>query len=174
MKVTAIILASGKGKRIGLPKADISLMGISFIEQIRKILTAAGMEDIFVASYENTPDMLATLRRAVSELKSKQENSGYLVFPVDFPFVFADTVQKLIKTHYQNPLAVLRPIFNQQRGHPILIPSELNLDKEDKNQGLQYIIHTCSLPVVDIPVKDSGILKNVNTKEDLELWMPKK
>lgn len=173
MKITAIILASGKGKRFGLPKAGISFKGKSFIEQIRDILTDAGVEDIFEARYENTPDMLATLRMAVSELKSKQENSGYLVFPVDFPFVGANTIQKLVEEHNQNPLAVILPVFNNHRGHPVLIPSKLNLDAEDNNRGLKYIIQTCALPVLDIPVDDSGILKNINTIEDLQLWMPK-
>jgi len=54
-----------------------------------------------------------------------------------------------------------------------LIPACINLDNDDKQQGLKYIIRNSGLPVYDVPVEDDGILKNVNTREDLSLWMPK-
>ncbi len=101
MKVTAIILASGKGNRFGLPKAEVKIQGQSFLEKIKETLSQADVDDIFTARYKNTTDMLATLRLAVKELKNKQKNSGFLIFPVDFPFVQAKTVQELIKCHKQ-------------------------------------------------------------------------
>ena len=111
--------------------------------------------------------------KAVNELKKSQENSGYLVFPVDFPFVKPPTVVALVQKHQQNPNAVIRPLYKNNRGHPILIPACINLDNDDKQQGLKYIIRNSGLPVYDVPVEDDGILKNVNTREDLSLWMPK-
>jgi len=173
MMVTAIILASGKGKRCGLPKAEMQIQGISFLEHIKEILLEAGMEDVFIAQYQDTSAMLSTLIKAVNELKKRQENSGYLVFPVDFPFVKPPTVVALVQKHQQNPNAVIRPLYKNNRGHPILIPACLNLEKDDNQQGLKYIIRNSGLPVYDVPVEDDGILKNVNTREDLSLWMPK-
>ena len=173
MKVTAIILASGKGKRCGLPKAEMQIQGKSFLVHLQEILLEAGMADVFIAQYQDTSDMLSTLIKAVNELKKSQENSGYLVFPVDFPFVKPQTVVALMQEHRQNPNAVIRPIYKNKRGHPILIPACINLDNDDSQQGLKYIIRNCGLPIYDVPVEDDGILKNVNTREDLSLWMPK-
>ena len=106
MKVTAIILASGKGNRFGLPKAEVKIQGQSFLEKIRETLSQAAVDDIFEAKYENTKDMLATIRLAVKELKNKQKNSGFIIFPVDFPFVETKTIQELVKIHQQYPNAI--------------------------------------------------------------------
>ena len=114
----------------------------------------------------NTPDMLATLRQAILELKP-YEASAYLVFPVDFPFVHSTTVRSLIEAHKQNPLAVLRPCYKDKCGHPILIPSSLDVYNDDAGLGLRYLIHASQITTLDIPVLDEGILRNINKPEDL-------
>ena len=172
MKVTAIILASGKGNRFGLPKGEVKIQGKSFLEKIRETLSQAAVDDIFEAKYENTKDMLATIRLAVKELKNKQKNSGFIIFPVDFPFVETKTIQELVKFHQQYPDAIIRPVYQNKSGHPVLIPAVLNLEANDNGKGLKYIILNSGLPLLNIQVEDSGIIKNINTKEDLELWMP--
>ena len=82
------------------------------------------------------------------------------------------TIQELVKIHQQYPNAIIRPVYQNKSGHPVLIPAELNLEANDNAKGLKYIILNSGLPLLNVQVEDSGIIKNINTKEDLELWMP--
>ncbi len=169
----AIILASGKGKRFGMPKAEAMLEGQSFLQKICNSLDQAGLAYL-VARYPDTEDMLATLRRARAELLLQNSNDGYsglLVFPVDYPLVRPQTLASLAKVHYQSPEAVIRPVYNGLRGHPIVIPVSLELGSGVVQQGLKEIIRLSGMALLDLSVDDPGITRNINTQEDL--WTPK-
>lgn len=171
--ITAIILASGKGIRFGMPKAEADYGGATFLERITQTLQQAGITSMHIARTYQTPDMLATLRQAVAGLKASSPNSnppctGYLVFPVDFPFVTPSTLETLLDGHLQNPAAIIRPSYYGFSGHPIIIPECLNLDADDKGKGLKGIILHSGLHVIDINVDDEGIHRNINHPEDLQ------
>jgi len=169
--VLAIILASGKGTRFGMPKAEAGFEGKSFLTLILETLEQVGL-GYFVARYSDTTDMLATLRKAAKEINDKGISAtAYLVFPVDFPFVRPETLSTILTVYWQSPEAVIRPVCEGHRGHPILIPANLDLDCDDQGLGLKGIIRNSHLPLIDIPVQDRGILRNINTQEDL--WTPK-
>lgn len=179
--VIAIILASGKGTRFGKPKAEADYKGFSFLDRIGATLKEAGVQNIHVAQNYVTPDMLATLKQAVTELEKgwildsagktnspeSQEYSSYLIFPVDFPFVQAATIRTLVEAHYTHPKAIIRPCYYGFCGHPIVIPSDLDLQADDHGKGLKGIISFCGKPVIDIQVQDEGIHKNINYQKDL-------
>ncbi len=173
--VIAIILASGKGTRFGMPKAEAGFGGKSFVQHIEDSLQAAELSRIVLADSYHSPDMLATLRLAVSDIMLKQsgEVSGYLIFPVDFPFVTPDTIRSLISAHLEHPNAVIHPLFMVRRGHPIIIPASTNLLADDEGKGLREVLSKNHLEHIDVPVSDTGILSNINTPEDLHKWTQK-
>ena len=171
--ITAIILASGKGIRFGMPKAEADFGGATFLEHITQALQQAGITRMHIARTYQTQDMLATLRQAVAELKTPNQISnapctGYLVFPVDFPCVKPNTLKILLDGHLQNPAAIIRPSYYGFSGHPIIIPESLNLDADDRGKGLKGIILHSGSHVIDINVDDEGIHRNIIHPEDLQ------
>lgn len=166
-EITAIIPASGRGERFGGPKADAVLGSSTFLERIQTTLAAAGISNVSVAQVFGTPNMLATLRRAVREL-SPSSTKAYLIFPVDHPFVLPETVIALCEAWISNPDAVYRPAYQGRTGHPVLIPAWLDLEQNDQGQGLAGIIRNQACTVVDLPVEDFAVIRNINTPKDLE------
>lgn len=162
----AIVLAAGKGRRFGLPKADALYRGKSFLDNILDTLKASGIEDVFIAQDPSTPDMLASLRLAVSELKHKNP-SAYIVFPVDHPTVAASTVRELATAHKGSPGSIIRPCFGSRRGHPIIIPAVLDIFCYQGSDGLSGIIRASVLPKIDLNVDDPAILENINYAHQL-------
>lgn len=170
--ITAIILASGKGTRFGQPKAEAGFGGKSFLELVLQTLASGGISSVFTARNYDSPDMLSTLKLAMKDLQTAAKEAptkAYLVFPVDFPFVQANTVAALLKAHLLQPEAIIRPCYRQHCGHPIVIPVALDLQMDDMQMGLKGIIRQSKLPILDIPVEDPGILRNINLTKDLIL-----
>lgn len=166
-ELTAIIAAAGKGERFGGPKAEAVLENSTFLDRVRTTLGAAGVSEVYVAQGIDTPDMLATLRHAVRELASPLI-TGYLIIPVDHPFVRPETVTSLCAAWSSNPDAVYRPSYQGRSGHPVIIPAWLDLNADAGGQGLAGIIRAQACSVIDVPVDDPEILRNVNYPKDLE------
>jgi len=160
-RIIAVILASGKGSRFGQPKSEASVDGMRFSEHIMHTLNAAGIEDIILARDYHTASMLGTLRKAVAERKADY----YMIFPVDHPFVQADSVRVLLAALL--PDTILKPVFDGHSGHPIIIPATLDLNRDDSGEGLKGIIRGSGMPCKYIAVDDPGILRNINRPEDL-------
>ncbi|MBW6514647.1 MAG: NTP transferase domain-containing protein [Candidatus Syntrophosphaera sp.] len=163
----AVIPASGKGGRFGQPKALASYEGKAFAEHITSTLLESGVDNVIVAVGYDTPDMLATLRQAIDE-QGNTAAKGYLVWPVDHPFVRKDTVLNLIQAWREQPVAVIRPSHGGQSGHPIIIPAWLDLNADDGGQGLAGLIRAQACTVIDVPVEDPNVLRNINYPKDLE------
>jgi molybdenum cofactor cytidylyltransferase len=165
--IVAVILASGRGERFGQPKAEATIEGVRFLERIGNILRQAGVERVIAAQGLDTPDMLSTLRVTVQNL-SHSEVAGYLVWPVDHPFVLPDTVRSLCAAFRAAPENVVRPLHQGRSGHPIFIPVRLDLNRDDAGQGLAGLIRSQACAVLDLPVDDPGVLRNINHPADLE------
>ena len=163
-KIIAIILAAGKGSRFGMPKVDAVFGGITFLERIRNTLAVAGINDVFVARNLPTSDMLESLQYAT---RQSTDAAGYLIFPVDHPFVNATTIVDMTTSFTLHPNAVIRPLYESRTGHPIIIPRCLDLWMPGVTGGLAQIIRQSGIEVLNLPTADSGVLRNINTAADL-------
>jgi len=164
-KICAIILASGKGSRFGMPKAEALLeTGETFLQRVQSLVRDAGFEGIRSVVGCDTPDMLSSLRQGISECPGVD---AYLVFPVDFPLVSQETLQILKEACAEYPGIVIKPSFRGTKGHPIIIPGNIDLSAEDETGGLAELIRRQGLTVLEVPVEDPGILRNINYPGDL-------
>lgn len=162
----AIIPASGQGQRFGMPKADAEIDGSSFAEHITGLMRAGGVENIVLARYPDSPDMLSSIKRAVS---GHPGFKAWLIWPVDHIFVRPATLQALLDTWTAMPDAVIRPVCEGRFGHPVIVPGWLDLGADHQEQGLAGLIRAQVCTRIDVPVEDIGVLRNVNRKEDMEI-----
>jgi len=167
--LVAIIPASGSGVRYGKPKIFARIDGRTFLELIQETLSKAGIDEVLVARDLNTSSMLESIRAVVSSVIMDSHFHGndspvtaYLIFPVDHPLVTVKTVVMLRDAHQRHPELVLRPVFEGRKGHPIVIPANLDLWVDDENNGLAGIIQKTGIKILDLETDDENILRNLN------------
>lgn len=182
--VVAIILAAGEGKRIGLPKWQLPFEEKTFLERI-----CLRLEDVPVAGWrcvvsgQSIPPFLERSQRVINPHPEEgmlssifwgikahaKKTAGYLIIPVDHPFVMKHTYEKLLDVFQSFPDQVIRPRYQGRLGHPIILPklSLTLLSSEHFNKGLKKYLIDNKADFVDIDIDDPGVLKNINTWDDL-------
>ena len=188
MNLSALILAAGKGKRIGKPKLMLELNGKSFLKIAADILKKAGIQNIFCVVSKESFDWAAGNTEGVSfiinpfpekgmissvqiGLKETDKSDGVVIIPVDHPFVNASTVKMIIEAFNNNPDCLIKPVFNSVSGHPIIIPPELSKEilSSGINKTLDVVIRESFVKKISINTDDPGVIKNINTPEDLNI-----
>jgi molybdenum cofactor cytidylyltransferase len=187
--ITAIILAAGEGKRMGQPKALVEIDGVSFLEQIIAKLRDTNFEPIIVVGGANANQVekqCTQLEVHFVENKSWQSGQfsslkvglaareigtdGILIALVDHPFVETRTYQRLREAHFKHPDSIIIPVYQGKRGHPTIIPHKIanEINAAPNGLNLREIIRGHQNLLVELPVDDVGILKDIDTIQDLE------
>jgi len=185
MKVSALILAAGSGKRIGTPKLMLEIEGKSFLSIIAENILSAGVKDIVCVVSEQTyswaKEKVASINFAINPkpedgmlssvyygMKQIMNCDNVLIIPVDHPYVEVNTYKTLLDESGKNIGAIIKPYFEYRSGHPIIVPFELlkTIDEKCFLMGLDDIIRKSECRKIFVDVNDNGILKNINTKMD--------
>lgn len=190
--INAIILAAGRGGRFGYPKIYAKLgeplfrtgRGY-FVELLVNKLHSAGIMNVSVVTFpncetsrfnlqcewitNNDPDrgMLSSIYEGIV---SGEEYDGYLIIPVDHPFVNQETFIKM-KEYFENSNSdVLKSCWNHRTGHPVIISNKVarSIPSSDYEGGLNRLIIENKYSLEYVDVEDQGILTNINSPEDLE------
>lgn len=175
MQIYALILANGKGTRYGMPKVDAVFNGLTFLQHIETTLAQAKVDDYLVIRDVETPDMLGSIRYGMHQIMTRGVwPGGWLIWPVDHPFIKAETITALIECHRANPKSVVIPQCHStdgtpafRRGHPIILPGGLIVPNVDYPNGLKSMLEKAKLSTCYISVDDPAILANINTPEDV-------
>jgi molybdenum cofactor cytidylyltransferase len=185
LNLSAVILAAGSGSRIGLPKLKLQIEGKYFINVIIDKLISADINDVSVVIREDYYEWcLENVNRALFILNKEPEkgmfhsvklgilnsvkSDGILIFPVDYPFVEKSTVEQLNVAFNENPGCIIKPVFENKSGHPLIIPkTHFNAIINSQLDNLNDTILSLNLSQVKINVNDKSVLKNVNYKSDL-------
>ncbi|MBZ0263991.1 nucleotidyltransferase family protein [bacterium] len=188
IRISAVILAAGEGKRMGLPKALLEIDNQPLVHWLARKLLASGIDEISVVLNEqlaNLEDSLTSLSSKIHTTMNRQlergalysfqlglknlNNPGTAVFlvPVDHPFFQAQTLTNLIS--HSRVDHIILPRYQEKRGHPPLIGSKLidlihTLPLESGARGLYKVVPPESIQ--EIAVEDPGILRNINTPSD--------
>ena len=193
-KISAIIMASGKSKRMGTNKLLLEYGGITFIENtLEKVLNENFYELAIVISdkkvrkkcqdyikkSEKDEKKIYIVDNKKSEkgqsesikigLKTLGKCDGYMFFSCDQPFLTSDTIKKILQNFKTKGITI--PEYNGKRSLPVIFGENFKdeLLKLEGDTGGKTVIsnHQDKIKIVEIENPDEG--KDIDTKEDYEM-----
>jgi molybdenum cofactor cytidylyltransferase len=188
-KIAGIILAAGEGRRFGECKALAKLDGITFLEAVALRLKEIGCKPVIAVGGHYPDDIIDEAARLNidcvinSEWKQGQFSSlktglsllendicAAFITLVDHPFVQPETYRLLREAISKFPGKIIIPVYNRKRGHPIAVPQPIirQIIESTNDINLRDILKNHESIVVQFRCEDPGVLKDIDTKEDLE------
>ncbi len=138
MRVVAIVLAAGEGRRMGGPKALLPIRDTTFLAHACRLLSGAGAQDVVAvlgAEAERVREagaipsgvsvvvndrwqdgMLSSVWRGLDEAEARGAEA-VLLHPVDHPLVEPDTVARVCAALARGAWIAV-PVVDSRRGHP--------------------------------------------------------
>jgi len=189
--IAGIILSAGASKRMGSPKANLTMHGKTLLQIQMNILRRAGCEEIVaVVGFEpkrirnehdgmdikwvqNDDWKLGQFSSIQAGIRASASDKviGMIILPVDVAGVKPETVAAIIETAKINDhLDAIVPEYNEREGHPIFISSMfaqkvLSTNPHIDGARLDKMLDE-SKAVLKIPVNDANVRNNINTPKD--------
>ncbi|MCP4176715.1 MAG: NTP transferase domain-containing protein [bacterium] len=182
--LAVIVLAAGQGKRIGMPKWKLEIDDKNFISIICDKLKKVGLKNIYctyrktslpdypgIEYIENETPEYGMISSIYYGIKETAKYSGYLIWPVDHPFTTTETLS-ILCDEFLNQRQMVRPVYNNRGGHPIIIPGVLAVNiPVDYDGGIKKFFIDNNVNIQDIEVNDPDIKSNINYKENLTKYL---
>ena len=187
--IAGIVLAAGRSRRMGRPKAFLQLGGRSFLERAVAALRDGGCDPVVVVAGppgdpaadeialaatrlgatvtrnadEESPQV-ASLRAGLAALGEGVEAA--VVTPVDVPRVDAETVRALAAAFAASGPPVAQPFDGVRHGHPVLFARAVwpALMADPLPEGARTVIHAHAAARAEVRVR--ALPADVDTPED--------
>lgn len=179
MKVEGIILAAGLSTRANTNKLTLDISGRTAIERCihgmynlcSKIIIVGGhrieeIKDILnlypkvelVYNPNYLDGMFSSVKKGLVHVKEEK----FFLIPGDYPVIHEKTYEKMSQVDKD----IVIPVYNEKRGHPLLMKSYLieELLKDSSCKTLRDFINKKGF--TSINVEDPGILMDIDTMED--------
>jgi|SRR4051812_37274027 len=135
MRIDAVVLAAGRGTRMGGPKALLAIGGETFLARCARLLRRPGVNEVFaVVGHEaervardgaaaglsfvvNARYADGMLTSILAGLEAAAAADAVLVHPVDHPLVETETVDAVVAA-LRRGARVAVPSHDGRRGHP--------------------------------------------------------
>ena len=187
MNVVAILLAAGSATRFGSDKLLHSLphevpiavqaarhLKVVFSERVLAVVRPDSpqlkefleKENCRVVVCENAAEgMGASLACAVREAAGAE---GFVVALADMPFIRSSTIAA-VRDALVAGAPLVAPYFRARRGHPVGISGKYRSELEALrgDEGAKKVVAANEASLVKIPVGDPGVLRDIDTPQDL-------
>jgi molybdenum cofactor cytidylyltransferase len=177
------VLAAGAGTRFGEPKAGALVRpGVRFVDAVVETARAAGADPIIVVgpngldlppgtvgvtNPDSRGEQIQSLRLGLARLVSVPV-AGALAWPVDHPYVEAESVAALIEAARRSQAPVVLPVFEGRRGHPVYFSRECWRELATvKEGGARTVVHAHAAEVLEVPVTNIGVVRDIDSRADM-------
>lgn len=188
MTAVAIVPAAGSAERFGGRKLLADLDGEPLIVRTLSALLPSvaravvivgpdrgelerlpGLHDPKVRLVENPDPSRGMLSSIQAGLATVDWADAYLVIPADMPYLKADTVRQIVERQSCTSGGIVSPRHGGKRGHPMALPARLRGEvlAEDPRHTLHDIVRRHLAEREDLDVDDPGVVRDVDTMEDL-------
>ena len=182
MHVSAIVLAAGRGRRMGQDKALLELGGRTSIQRVVGACVEGGAATVTVVRRAADRELPADVRAAVAVVRAARTDEmieslrlaarrlpraaeAVLVFPVDYALVEGPVVAAMVALLARGA-AVALPLWQDRPGHPIGLARGLAPEIETA-RTLRDVVARDPTRVEAAPVDSPWILRDLDTPEDL-------
>jgi CTP:molybdopterin cytidylyltransferase MocA len=188
MRIVAIVLAAGEGRRVGGPKALLRIQGRSFLARTTRLLSRPSIDAVLavlgceaervqaesglapgVEVVVNTrwrDGMLGSILAGL-DAAERRGADAIMVHAVDHPFVTSETVDAVLAALREGAWIAV-PVFDGRRGHPagFARPAWGALRQARPERGARGVLADHPDWVVHLP-SGPGCVDEINTPEDL-------
>ncbi len=187
-KIAGVILAAGDSRRMGQPKALLTLKGKTFLTTIINNLSEAEFNPVVVVLGNNygvvkanlsVTDEIVLLKNpnpADGQLSSLQyaiknlppDCCGLVQALVDHPRVASSTYDLIYKYSQKSSDKIIIPAFKKRRGHPVYFGKNYFSDllNAPLSCGARYVVEKYSEQVQTFEVEDEGVIIDIDTPEE--------
>jgi nicotine blue oxidoreductase len=184
-----LVLAAGRGRRAGGPKALHPVAGAPWWRQQQEALSRLGMPTIWVISRpvaeawrteadspravvaDDTTPMFESVLTGILALRATAP-AGVFILPVDVPAA-EPSVWRTLAAERSRPA---RPAFHGVHGHPLRVPwcfverDILPLANDPARAAAARLDRLIAPHVATIPVDDERVVLNLNEPSDFARW----
>ncbi|MDC7226769.1 MAG: NTP transferase domain-containing protein [Spirochaetales bacterium] len=200
--ITAVIAAAGYSSRMSAHKALYPIGDELVIERAVRILSDGGVDRVYAVTGYKRQLLHPVLRRMQSDYPLAiienpdykrgmfssvlagvralpDETEGFLMLPVDYPFVEPRTVAMLIESADHSDADIISPVYNGNPGHPPFIKYTVfnAILEADENapdfRGLHSVLSSPAFRTESVEVDDCGILDDIDDDSEYRSMIKK-
>ena len=186
MNLVGLLLAAGSATRFGSDKLRHGLPhGVSIAGQAARNLRTA-VSRVVAVTKPGADELLHQLKTEGCEIvvcenaaegmgaslacaaRAAGRAGGYLVALADMPFARASSIAA-VRDALEAGAALAAPYFRSRRGHPVGIAGTFfdELISLRGDEGAKHLLAAHAARMVKIPVGDPGVIRDIDTPEDL-------
>ncbi|MEQ8194091.1 MAG: nucleotidyltransferase family protein [Rhodospirillales bacterium] len=191
LTVAAVVLAAGRSARMGeVNKLLIDIDGMAMIRRTVERVSASGAAPIivvtghepdriraalsgcdvqFIHNEEFAQGLSTSLKRGLHAVPA--DAAGAVICLGDMPALSARHIARLIDAfHDHRGEAICVPVHRGRRGNPVLWPRRFfsEMQSLSGDTGAKSLIERNRAHVADVEMADEGVLRDIDTPEDLK------
>ena len=183
--ISAIIMASGFGRRMGKEKLLLDIDGLPIIERVISSVKNSYVDEIILIYRKKeikdigTKYNIKTIYNPNSELgqsasinlginNCSSNSKGYMFFVGDQPFINSNTINKVIDAFKEGKGKIVIPYYNGLKGNPIIFSNYFkdNLLNIVGDKGGSEVIKENLKEVYKIHIENEIIGYDIDNEED--------
>ena len=186
-EIWAIVLAAGESRRMGSPKMILPYEGMTIIEKVLENVLASNVEKVVTVLGSHWEEIMKVIERFQvphcynSNFKDGMLSSvkcGFEFLPGDFraalvflgdqPMVETPVINKLIKAYNESGKGILVPVFENKRGHPLMVDKKYRdeIINFDDHEGLKGLLRRLPDDLLEVNTENSSVLDDIDTRDD--------